>query len=197
MTSRAARNAARLLAVLALACGLLPGPARAHDLEVTITRDTLQRFFKAAAPVSLDYEIIKGSSAARISFTNPEVLLTPGRPGRVQVALDYEGQSDLLGLPPFRGRVTPEADFRYDPKRAALRVSLKRLRLQAGKMTLRLDGLVAPMYLPLAPPEPLDLNTHLVLTDIRAVTTRVTQDAVILQVDYRFVRLPRGTDEKQ
>jgi|GEM_PF-3310509 len=169
---------------------LLSGPAWADDLQVAIAAPAIERLFQAAAPFHFKYELFAGATAAEITLTNPRVKLEPGRPGRVFLLLDYQGQSKLLGLAPFSGRAQPEVRFDYDPQRAALRVALTDFKIKTGSQTeIPLDGLIEPIYLPLTAAEPLRLDGEGVKAEVARVETLVTPKTVRLLVDYRFTRV--------
>jgi len=179
-----------VIGLVVLACSHPPG-ARADDLDLTISGQALERFFQAAAPFRFDYEVMSVKKAAEISLENPKVFLEPGQPGRVWVAFDYHGQSSILGLPPFSGRAKPEIKFDFVPEKGALRLTLKGLEIKAGMMTLRLDGLMEPLYLPLIPPDPVTLPDHMVEVKVTAARTEVVDQGLRILADYQFSRRPR------
>ena len=184
----------RLPALVCLVFLLCSGPARAgaEDLEITITGKALERFFTAAAPFLFQYHLLPGKPAVEMSMTNPRVVLAPGRPGRVFLELDYKGESRLFGLAPFSGKARPEVKFAYDRRRAALRVSLSRFRIKlTPKLTVPLDSLIKPNYLPLTPYEPIERDHHLVDVTVAGFKTVVTKSGLRLLINYRFIRLSK------
>ncbi len=164
---------------------------QAEDLRLTVSANMLQRFFQAAAPYNFDYELIKGQTAARITLNNPKVILEAGQPGRVLVSLDYQGQSQLLGLAPFSGQTRPEAVFSYDAKSSALLVYLKDLNIEVGSsLKIPLAGLIEPLKLPLTSKEPVQMGEKKLKIGVKKVQTRVTDKTVLLMVDYDLTPVP-------
>ena len=107
------------------------------------------------------------------------------------VNLNYQGQSKLLGIEPFSGQTRPRVAFEFDPRRAALRISLQDLEIKAGtKLKFKADQLVAPILLPLTPPEPLVMEDHLMKASASKVSTEVEPKRLIIKADYRFIRAP-------
>ncbi|MFH1135104.1 MAG: hypothetical protein V1816_03360 [Pseudomonadota bacterium] len=185
---RQAGLALLLLAPILLVSGVAAG---ASDIEVAVTGDALQRMLNAALPYKVQYAGTKDDAAAEIVISNPKVILIPGRPGSVLVNLDYTGQSKLLGIEPFSGQTRPRVAFEFDPRRAALRISLQDLVIVAGnKIKFKADQLVAPVLLPLTPPEPLALEGHLMKTTASKVSTEVQRNRLLIKFDYRFIKVP-------
>ena len=175
-----------------LACLLVFGSAAAAwsaDLELNVSQQAVQNFFDAALPYHLNYQPLPGAMAADIVISDPRVIMKPGRPGHVFVEVKYRGASPLLGIEPFSGRSRPEVLFIFDPKRQALRLQLSDVRIQAGeKLKFNLDGLIEPMYLPLAPDKPVELSQDRLVVRPKRVRTEVTPKGLRLSLDYVFER---------
>ena len=168
---------------------LSASPLRAADLELNISQKAVQNFFNAALPYRLNYQPMPGAMAADIVISNPRVVLEPGRPGHFFVEVDYQGESKLLGIAPFTGTSRPEVLFTFAPKRSALRLQLSDLRIKAGeKLKFNLDGIIEPLYLPLAPGQGVEMGEDQVLVKPGNVKTEVTNRGLRLSVDYGFER---------
>jgi hypothetical protein len=180
----------RIAALLFCLLALMPAATlSAADLDLSISQKALQNFFDAALPYHLNYQPIPGAMAADIVISNPRVILEPGRPGRVFVEVDYLGESQLLGLEPFTGQSRPEVHFAFDPKRSALRLQFSEMRIQAGeKLKFNLDGIIDPLYLPLAPDRPLEVGQDQIVVKPGNVRIEVTNRGLRLSLDYRFER---------
>jgi hypothetical protein len=192
------RSIAAVVFVLSLVAG--GRAAWAADIEVFLSADVLQRFLLAATPFKVTYQMKSGEKAAELTFFNPKVILEPGRPGRIFVALDYRGGSELLKLPPFEGQTRPELKLVFLPDRGAFKLKLIDFKIKIGeKAILPLDRLIRPPLLPLVPKKPLDLKDQdqAVRVEITAAEIEVTTTGLRFKANYRFVRQPApqaGTD---
>ncbi|MBU2550913.1 MAG: hypothetical protein KKB20_21055 [Proteobacteria bacterium] len=186
-------RAKRLIALgLALACLVVPGRALAEDIDVTISSGALERLFKAAAPYVYQYELWPGQPAVELVLSNPRLELEPGRPGRIHLKLDYTASSKMLGIKPSSGQTRPEVLLKYDQARQALRLTLDRFVVKLGpKLSIPLDRIIQPAYIPLAPAEPVRLERHLLVTEVAGCKTAVTSAGIRVLIDYRFFRRPR------
>lgn len=170
---------------------LAAGSAGAADLDITISKDMLQRFLNALTPYHIDYEPIEGIKAAEVVFQNPRLVLEPGSPGRVFLEFDYEAQSAVLGLDRFKGTTRPQLQVTYLPKQSALKLEAVDFRVQAGeKMKFRLDGFLPPYYLLVSPQEPLQLDGEKVNISTKSFRIEVTEKGIRILADYTFERLP-------
>jgi hypothetical protein len=188
----------RLTAAALLMVALLAPNAGAADVEVTVAKQALQRFFEACSPFAYKYEPLPGAGGVEITLSNPRLILIPGKPGKVLVELDYQGRSPLLGLEPFQGRTRPEVAFAFDKKRGGIRAWVSGFKINIGaEMDLPLDFLIDPFYVPLVPGGPLDLTTHKVMPDVTGFRHEVTPDGVRFMADYGFLRLPPQKPQKE
>ena len=190
-TSRDIKGAlpALALALILVSAIFAAGPVSAEDVDLTVSQRALQEFFTAATPFSVDFTPVPGQAAARITMKNPKILLSPGKPGVVRIEFDYEGESPLLGLPPFSGHTKPEAVFTFTPAKSALAVTFKDFVVNAGRMKIRLDRMLKPQYLPLVPDKPVDLETHKIKVDVKNARTEVTKSGLRVLADYKFTKL--------
>ena len=183
------RRLTALAAVLLIIGVLAPGTAPAADMEILITQDALQKFFEAAAPFNYEYQTAPGMTVAALSMTDPKLILVQGNPGQVFVEFQVNGESKLLGLPPFTGQAKPEVVFGYSPVRNRLEISLKDFVLQVGENNIPIIGLLEPTHLPLIPNRPVQFKDHMVLMETTKVATEVTPAGLKLLTEYRFLRL--------
>ena len=178
-------------AMFLLIAFISPNVALSSDLEITISKNILDNFLATAAPFQFEYSLVQGAPAAMIVLSNPKLIIDDGPPGRVWLEMDYEAESKLLGLGPYRGKTRPEIRFEYLDQRGALKITLNDFRLKFGDTTdLKMDGFLEPLYLPLAPSQPLDMETKDILVKVKQAETEITAKGVKVKIDYDLAPVP-------
>lgn len=158
-----------------------------QGFDIHVSGETLESFFKAASPFHYRYEMVKGVTAAEISFSNPKVIISQEAKRKIFVQFDYRGQSGMLGLEPFSGKSRPEISLSFDPARRALKVDVKQFVIDAGgRMKIKLDNFIDPIYLPLKPSDPIDLGDKKIQMDVPDCLVEVTATGVRLKGDFLF-----------
>ena len=162
----------------------ISGSAGAADIDISISKHTLQRLFDIMMPYQFKTKLMAGQEAD-VKLTNPEVTLTPGTPGAVHVAMDLNANANFMGLPPIVGRVNPRADIQYDTAKGQLRIRVKGLNVKG----IPLDPFIEPIYMPLTDNKPIKLRGKQIKVQPRAARTKVTEQGLVLMLDYSITQI--------